>query len=130
MARLLMRHNIVELEQLFSVAKGDTKTLQTLEDELKHRNVPRADLFFTILDGEPGPCGAWRHAWDSLRLFSSAQWGSLPGWLMPPTMLSEVPLWLRRFAGHEAQLGSNTTELLVRSIGVVLAAKAACTGRT
>lgn len=42
MARLLMRHSIVELEQLFSFAKGDIKTLQALEDELKHRNVPRA----------------------------------------------------------------------------------------
>lgn len=42
MARLLMRHSIVELEQLFLAAKGDTKALQSLEDELKHRNVPRA----------------------------------------------------------------------------------------
>ncbi|KPF72773.1 pyridine nucleotide-disulfide oxidoreductase [Bosea sp. AAP35] len=43
----------------------------------------RAGLRFSILDGEPGPGGAWRHAWDSLRLFSPAQWSSLPGWPMP-----------------------------------------------
>jgi hypothetical protein len=46
MPRLLMRHSIVELEQLFSSAKGDIKTLQTLEEELKHRNVPRAVALF------------------------------------------------------------------------------------
>lgn len=42
MARLLMRHSIVELEQLFSSTKDDIKTLKKLEEELKHRNVPRA----------------------------------------------------------------------------------------
>ncbi len=42
MARPLMRHSIVELEQLFSIAKDDSKALKGLEDELKHRNVPRA----------------------------------------------------------------------------------------
>ncbi|TAJ26772.1 ArsO family NAD(P)H-dependent flavin-containing monooxygenase [Bosea sp. (in: a-proteobacteria)] len=43
----------------------------------------RAGLRFTILDGEEKPGGAWLHAWDSLRLFSPAQWSSLPGWPMP-----------------------------------------------
>ncbi|MDO8408682.1 MAG: ArsO family NAD(P)H-dependent flavin-containing monooxygenase [Phenylobacterium sp.] len=43
----------------------------------------RTGLRFAILDGEPGPGGAWRHGWDSLRLFSPAQWSSLPGWPMP-----------------------------------------------
>lgn len=38
---------------------------------------------FTILDGEDGPGGAWRHGWDSLHLFSPAEWSSLPGWPMP-----------------------------------------------
>lgn len=42
MPRPLMRNGIAELEQLFSSAKGDIKILQTLEEELKHRNVPRA----------------------------------------------------------------------------------------
>jgi putative flavoprotein involved in K+ transport len=44
----------------------------------------RTGLSFTILDGEPAPGGAWRHAWPSLRLFSPAEWSSLPGWPMPP----------------------------------------------
>jgi cation diffusion facilitator CzcD-associated flavoprotein CzcO len=45
----------------------------------------RTGLSFAILDGEPDPGGAWRHGWDSLRLFSPAEWSSLPGWPMPPS---------------------------------------------
>ena len=45
----------------------------------------RSGLSFVILDSEPAPGGAWRHAWPSLRLFSPAQWSSLPGWPMPAT---------------------------------------------
>lgn len=44
----------------------------------------RAKADFVILDAESGPGGAWRHGWDSLRLFSPAGYSSLPGWLMPP----------------------------------------------
>lgn len=44
----------------------------------------RAGTDFLILDAEHGPGGAWRHGWDSLRLFSPAGYSSLPGWLMPP----------------------------------------------
>lgn len=44
----------------------------------------RAKADFVILDAEAGPGGAWRHAWNSLRLFSPAGYSSLPGWLMPP----------------------------------------------
>lgn len=44
----------------------------------------RASLDFTILDAADAPGGAWQRGWDSLRLFSPAQWSSLPGWLMPP----------------------------------------------
>ena len=43
----------------------------------------RTPLRFALLDEQPAPSGAWRHAWPSLRLFSPAQWSSLPGWLMP-----------------------------------------------
>lgn len=43
----------------------------------------RAGADFLILDAEAGPGGAWRHGWDSLRLFSPAGYSSLPGWLMP-----------------------------------------------
>ena len=43
----------------------------------------RTGLHFLLLDDEPAPGGAWQHAWPSLRLFSPAQWSSLPGWLMP-----------------------------------------------
>ncbi|MGW6538520.1 ArsO family NAD(P)H-dependent flavin-containing monooxygenase [Streptomyces sp. NPDC055051] len=44
----------------------------------------RAGLGFVVLDDRPGPGGAWRHTWDSLRLFSPAAYSSLPGRLMPP----------------------------------------------
>ncbi|MFC6091556.1 NAD(P)-binding domain-containing protein [Saccharothrix lopnurensis] len=43
----------------------------------------RAGLDFTILDAQPEPGGAWRHGWDSLRLFSPARHSPLPGWPMP-----------------------------------------------
>ncbi|MGX4727328.1 NAD(P)/FAD-dependent oxidoreductase [Pseudomonas corrugata] len=45
----------------------------------------RTPLSFIILDAENEPGGAWRHGWNSLRLFSPATWSSIPGWMMPPT---------------------------------------------
>lgn len=51
----------------------------------------RAKADFLILDAEDGPGGAWRHGWDSLRLFSPAGYSSLPGWLMPPTVHKGYP---------------------------------------
>lgn len=43
----------------------------------------RTPLSFVILDDGEAPGGAWRNAWDSLTLFSPAEWSSLPGWPMP-----------------------------------------------
>lgn len=43
----------------------------------------RAGVKFIMLDAEERPGGAWRHAWNSLRLFSPASFSSLPGWMMP-----------------------------------------------
>jgi len=43
----------------------------------------RTALSYVVLDGSETPGGAWRHTWTSLRLFSPAQWSSLPGRLMP-----------------------------------------------
>jgi Predicted flavoprotein involved in K+ transport len=43
----------------------------------------RSNHSFVILDGEEEPGGAWQHMWNSLRLFSPAQWSSLPGVIMP-----------------------------------------------
>jgi cation diffusion facilitator CzcD-associated flavoprotein CzcO len=45
----------------------------------------RTGLSFVLLDNAPGPSGAWTRTWRSLRLFSPAQWSSLPGYLMPRT---------------------------------------------
>jgi cation diffusion facilitator CzcD-associated flavoprotein CzcO len=45
----------------------------------------RTGLSFVLLDDARSPGGAWTRAWRSLRLFSPAQWSSLPGYLMPPS---------------------------------------------
>lgn len=42
----------------------------------------RTGLNFAILDKEEEAGGAWQHFWKSLRLFSPAQWSSLPGVIM------------------------------------------------
>lgn len=44
----------------------------------------RTGRSFVIIDAEAGPGGAWRHGWDSLRLFSPSTWNSIAGWMMPP----------------------------------------------
>ena len=43
----------------------------------------RTGLSYVVLDDGNAPGGAWQHTWRSLRLFSPAQWSSLPGRLMP-----------------------------------------------
>lgn len=47
------------------------------------RELSRTALSYVVLDAQDGPGASWRHAWDSLRLFSPARWSSLPGFLMP-----------------------------------------------
>ena len=44
-----------------------------------------------VFDDQPGPGGAWRRAWDSLRLFSPAEWSSLPGYLLPRHLATREP---------------------------------------
>lgn len=51
----------------------------------------RAGLDFVILDDQPEPGGAWRHYWDSLRLFFPAEYSPLPGWWMPRQPGEEFP---------------------------------------
>ncbi|MER6591177.1 ArsO family NAD(P)H-dependent flavin-containing monooxygenase [Micromonospora purpureochromogenes] len=55
----------------------------------------RAGLDYVILDAQSRPGGAWRHGWDSLRLFSPAEYSPLPGWGMPRQEGEEFPT-----AGH------------------------------
>lgn len=43
----------------------------------------RTDLNYILLDEQEQPGGAWLHTWNSLTLFTPAQFSSLPGWLMP-----------------------------------------------
>jgi putative flavoprotein involved in K+ transport len=42
----------------------------------------RSGLSYIILDNQKEGGGAWLHTWPSLRLFSPAQWSSLPGMIM------------------------------------------------
>ena len=42
----------------------------------------RTGLSYIILDNQKQSGGAWLHTWKSLRLFSPAQWSSLPGMIM------------------------------------------------
>lgn len=46
---------------------------------------------YVLLDANPAPGGAWAHMWPSLRLFSPAEYSSLPGWLMPPPVGEGFP---------------------------------------
>lgn len=43
----------------------------------------RQKLDYLILDNQVEPGGAWLKTWDSLKLFSPAQFSSLSGWMMP-----------------------------------------------
>ena len=43
----------------------------------------RTGLRYSLVDAQPAPGAAWRHGWESLRLFSPSRWSSLPGWIMP-----------------------------------------------
>lgn len=47
------------------------------------RELRKREATVALLDRQPGPGGAWRDGWDSLRLFSPAEWSSLPGYLLP-----------------------------------------------
>ncbi|MFE5207251.1 ArsO family NAD(P)H-dependent flavin-containing monooxygenase [Streptomyces sp. NPDC056600] len=51
----------------------------------------RLGVEFVVLDSSSAPGGAWRHAWDSLRLFSPAAYSSLPGRPMPPQQGETYP---------------------------------------
>lgn len=44
----------------------------------------RAGCRYVILDDQTTPGGAWSRAWPSLRLFSPAEFASLPGRPLPP----------------------------------------------
>ncbi len=48
----------------------------------------RAGLDYLILDDQEVAGGSWRHAWDSLSLFSPAEHSTLPGWPMPKSAQS------------------------------------------
>ena len=67
----------------------------------------RTGLSFVLFDDQESAGGAWRHTWPSLRLFSPAEFSSLPGRPMPATAggnpsAAQVIDYL---AGYEARYG-------------------------
>jgi putative flavoprotein involved in K+ transport len=58
---------------------------------------------FVILDAQPRIGDTWRHRWDSLRLFSTPKYSSLPGWPMPLSAFAthtEMGDYLENYARH------------------------------
>lgn len=65
----------------------------------------RAKLNYVILDKQNISGGAWLHTWDSLTLFSPADYSSLPGWAMPKSKnkfppKQEVINYLQQYEAH------------------------------
>ena len=81
----------------------------------------RRGLDFTILEAAGEPAAVWRGRWDSLRLFTSARYGSLPGMPFPgepdryPTK-DEVANYLTEYARRfELPLEFGSRVLAVRA---------------
>lgn len=55
------------------------------------RELRKTDATVALFDDRDGPGGAWRTGWDSLRLFSPAEWSSLPGYLFPRHLGEAAP---------------------------------------
>jgi putative flavoprotein involved in K+ transport len=68
-------------------------------------HLARHDVDFVIVDGDTRVGDGWRRRWDSLRLFTPAQYSGLPGmpFPAPPAHLpdkDEVADYLERYAGR------------------------------
>lgn len=82
-------------------------------------HLQRCGLSFTIVDAGSAIGHAWRSRWDSLRLFTPAQYSNLPGLAFPApkdtyTTRDQVADYLASYADHFAlpvQLRTQITEL-------------------
>jgi cation diffusion facilitator CzcD-associated flavoprotein CzcO len=65
----------------------------------------RGEIDFVVLDGEPGPGGAWQHRWASLRMATVNGIHELPGMPVPAVDAGEPSSRMlpRYFAGYEAR---------------------------
>ncbi len=89
-----------ELEFVETVVIGAGQAGLAVGYHLRSRGVP-----FLILDANERIGDVWRHRWDSLRLFTSARYDSLPGWPFPgPSSLypskDSVADYLEQYAEH------------------------------
>ena len=68
-------------------------------------HLARRGADFVLLDGTPGIGHSWRSRWDSLRLFSPAEYDGLPGMPFPAARgthpgKDDVADYLRNYAEH------------------------------
>ena len=66
-------------------------------------HLQRSGEQFVILDAQARIGDTWRHRWDSLRLFSTPKYSSLPGWPMPLSTFAthtEMGDYLENYARH------------------------------
>lgn len=65
----------------------------------------RAGMRFIVLEASDAPTGSWPHYYESLKLFSPAQYSSLPGYPFPGQasrypLRDEVSAYLQSYAEH------------------------------
>ncbi len=85
----------------------------------------RAKLNYLILDKQDSSGGAWLHTWDSLTLFSPAEYSSLPGWAMQKSenkfpKKQEVIEYLQQYEQHyQLNIKRNNEVIEVKKEGAI-----------
>ena len=92
--------NQFRVERIHTIVVGGGQAGLVAGYHLAKRGVP-----FLILDANRRIGDAWRNRWDSLRLFTPAQYASLPGYPLrtnrdPFPTKDEIADYLERYAGH------------------------------
>ena len=80
--RSVLEHDALPFDHRDVVVVGGGQAALALGYHL-NRTLRDTDASLALLDDQEAPGGAWRHGWESLRLFSPAEWSSLPGYLLP-----------------------------------------------
>jgi hypothetical protein len=97
MPRPLIQHAVVQLAELFSKSKADTRMLKQLEYELQHRQVPRAvallaEVQAAMHEGSVGETPVTVSPTSKIRALASAAGSQQPDlWAQPSETLVVVP---------------------------------------